>query len=55
MDAPEDYPYELIPHGKNYPFLQATYPQHFYIWKEYVIWGMTARILNHFLKLLKNF
>jgi 8-oxo-dGTP pyrophosphatase MutT (NUDIX family) len=53
MNAPEDYPFELIPHGKEYPFRQATYPQHFYIWKEYVIWGMTARILNHFLNLLK--
>jgi peroxisomal coenzyme A diphosphatase NUDT7 len=54
MDAPEDYPYELIPYGKNYPFRQATYPQHFFIWHEYVIWGMTARILYHFLKLLKT-
>ncbi len=54
MDAPADYPYELIPHGKNYPFRQATYPQHFFIWHEYVIWGMTARILNHFLELLKE-
>ena len=54
MDAPEDYPFELIPHGKDYPFRQATYPQHFYIWKEYVIWGMTARILNHFLNLLNK-
>lgn len=54
MDAPEDYPYELIPHGKNYPFRQATYPQHFFIWHEHVIWGMTARILCHFLQLLKK-
>ncbi|MEA4924427.1 MAG: CoA pyrophosphatase [Syntrophomonadaceae bacterium] len=54
MDAPADYPYELIPYGKNYPFRQATYPQHFFIWHEYVIWGMTARILNHFLELLKE-
>jgi len=54
MDAPEDYPYELIPQGKDYPFRQATYPQHFYIWQEYVIWGMTARILDHFLKMLKT-
>jgi len=54
MDAPEDYPFELIPHGKDYPFRQATYPQHFFIWKEYVIWGMTARILNHFLNLLNK-
>ena len=54
MDMPEDFPFELIPHGKNYPFRQATYPQHFYIWQDRVIWGMTARILNHFLHLLNN-
>jgi 8-oxo-dGTP pyrophosphatase MutT (NUDIX family) len=54
IDVPEDFPFELIPHGKNYPFRQATYPQHFYIWKERVIWGMTARILNHFLNLINN-
>ncbi|MDD3364789.1 MAG: CoA pyrophosphatase [Syntrophomonas sp.] len=52
MDAPEDFPFELIPHGKDYPFRKASYPQHFYIWKDRVIWGMTARILNHFLHLL---
>jgi 8-oxo-dGTP pyrophosphatase MutT (NUDIX family) len=54
MDVPEDFPFELIPHGKNYPFRQAIYPQLFYIWKDRVIWGMTARILNHFLQLLNN-
>ncbi len=54
MDVPEDFPFELIPHGKNYPFRQAAYPQHFYIWKDRVIWGMTARILNHFLQLLNS-
>jgi len=53
MDAPEDYPFELIPHGKKYPFRQASYPQHFYLWKDRVIWGLTARILNHFLNLIK--
>lgn len=53
MDAPEDYPFELIPYGKNYPFRQASYPQHFYLWKDRVIWGLTARILNHFLNLIK--
>ncbi|PKM75958.1 MAG: coenzyme A pyrophosphatase [Firmicutes bacterium HGW-Firmicutes-15] len=52
MDVPADFPFELIPHGKNYPFREASYPQHFYIWKDRVIWGMTARILNHFLNLL---
>lgn len=52
MDMPEDFPFDLIPHGKDYPFRQVTYPLHFYIWQDRVIWGLTARILNHFLQLL---
>lgn len=53
MNFSDDYPYELIPHGREYPFRQPSYPQHFYIWKEYVIWGLTALILNHFIGLVK--
>lgn len=53
MDATEDFPYELIPHGRQYPFREANYPQHFYIWQEYVIWGLTALILTHFLTLIR--
>ncbi len=54
MDLPEDLPFELIPHGRDYPFRSVNYALHFYIWKDRVIWGMTARILNHFLNLLKT-
>ncbi len=51
---PEGYPYDLIPSGRDYPFRQAQYPQYFYLWKNEVIWGLTARILNHFLSLLRD-
>ncbi len=54
MELSDDFPYELIPHGREYPFRQPSYPQHFYIWKEYVIWGLTALILNHFITLVKH-
>ncbi len=53
-DFPDDYPYELIPHGKDYPYREGSYPQYFYIWKQHVIWGLTARIVNHFLGLVKS-
>jgi len=49
---PEDYPYELIPNGKNYAWKPAYYPQYFYIWQGEAIWGITARILNHVLRLI---
>lgn len=51
---PEGYPYDLIPNGKDYPFRKAKVPQYFYLWNNEVIWGLTARILNHFLGLLRT-
>lgn len=54
VEAEQDFPFELIPQGKNYPFSKAYIPQLFWIWQEYVIWGLTARILNNFIALLKR-
>ncbi|NLB88169.1 MAG: CoA pyrophosphatase [Syntrophomonadaceae bacterium] len=54
VDAQQDFPFELIPNGKDYPFRKAYIPQLFWIWHEHVIWGLTARILNHFLSLLSD-
>lgn len=51
---PEDYPYDLIPNGKNYAWRPAYYPQYFYKWQGEVIWGITARILHHFLQLIRK-
>ncbi len=50
----EDFPFELIPYGRDYPFGSANYIQYFYKWEEEVIWGLTSRILHHFIELLKN-
>ena len=54
VTASPDYPFDLIPHGKNYPFREAKFPGHFYIWDSETIWGLTARILHHFITLVKN-
>lgn len=51
---PEDYPYELVPGGKNYPYRQGKMPQQFYFWEDRIIWGLTARILHHFLGLIRS-
>lgn len=50
---PEDYPYELIPNGKDYSWLKAYDQHYFYLWHGYTIWGMTARILRHLLTKIK--
>lgn len=49
---PESYPYDLVPNGRDYKYREAKYPQYFYLWKNEVIWGLTARILRHFIDLV---
>jgi 8-oxo-dGTP pyrophosphatase MutT (NUDIX family) len=54
MILPEDFPYELIPDGRNYTYRDGQLPQNFYFLNNEVVWGLTAGILNHFIDLLKN-
>lgn len=49
--APEEkFPYHLVRQGKNYPWRKSKYPVYFYLFQEYIIWGLTARILHNFIK-----
>ena len=50
----EDFPYELIPGGRNYPFFRPLRRFFFYRREEAVIWGMTADLLYHFIEVLKS-
>ena len=54
MKVPDDFPYEKIEHGKNYSFKSGTYNVNFYEYKDTVIWGITANILNIFLNNIKE-
>ncbi|MDQ0191411.1 CoA pyrophosphatase [Alicyclobacillus cycloheptanicus] len=49
----EDFPFHLIPNGRNYKWRQGVVPQLFYQFDGYVIWGLTARILTHFLDIVR--
>ncbi len=53
VEFPEDFPFHLIPNGDKYPFHPGFLPQYFYQWDGEVIWGLTARILHHFIGMLK--
>lgn len=44
----EDFPYELIFNGKNYKFKDGEDKVLFYNFEEYVIWGITAKMLKSF-------
>lgn len=48
------FPIHLIPGQENYRWRSGTVPEYFYFYKDYVIWGMTARILHHFLGFFKK-
>ncbi len=50
----DDFPYEKIPNKEKYEFSTGEYPVWFYEYKNYVIWGITARILENFLNYIKS-
>ncbi len=54
VNFPENYPFELVPGGKNYRYRDGIMPQQFYFWENRIIWGLTARILHHFLNLIRQ-
>ncbi|NLK38541.1 MAG: CoA pyrophosphatase [Epulopiscium sp.] len=48
----DDFPYEYIFGGKEYPFARPKVPELFYHYCGKVIWGMTAMITHHVVNLL---
>mgnify|MGYP001213162726 CR=1 FL=1 len=49
----EQFPFHLIANGRNYSWRTGTSKTPFYFVGERVIWGLTAKILTHFLQLLR--
>ncbi len=47
-----DFPYEIIPNQTNYKFAKGNYDVLFYKYNDYIIWGITAKILENFLDIL---
>lgn len=48
----KEFPFHLIPGGKKYPFRMRSIQEYFYMYEDYCIWGLTAKILNHFLSIV---
>ena len=48
------FPYESIPGGKNYPWTGMNERIYFYYWKEYIIWGLTAKMALGLVTMLKK-
>lgn len=49
----KEFPYHLIPSGENYKWQSRYIDEYFYQYDDKVIWGLTARILYHFLEIIK--
>ncbi|MBL4953950.1 CoA pyrophosphatase [Neobacillus sp. YIM B02564] len=47
-----DFPFELLVGGKNYKWRSRGIDEYFYVYKGRAIWGLTARILAHFIELV---
>lgn len=50
----KNIPFNLISNGKDYRFGNDCYPVPFYKYKNYLIWGITARIIQNFIEKIKQ-
>jgi 8-oxo-dGTP pyrophosphatase MutT (NUDIX family) len=48
------FPFEKIMNGKNYKWRERSENIFFYYYKDYNVWGITAKIINGFINILKN-
>lgn len=51
---PDDFPWELVPGGRDYPWRAQRNRVPFYLGTDPVVWGATARVLERFARLLQN-
>ena len=49
MEHPDDFPYELLPQERDYPFRTGSHETLFWLWNDRVIWGLTALLTQDFI------
>lgn len=54
VEPEQGFPYHLIENGEDYNWRTGKMPEYFYQYEGKVIWGLTARILYHFLSLTEK-
>ncbi|WP_163098986.1 NUDIX hydrolase [Peribacillus alkalitolerans] len=50
----EQFPFHLIAGGENYNWQARNMDEYFYHYEDKVIWGLTARVLFHFLEVMEK-
>jgi coenzyme A diphosphatase NUDT7 len=53
IEPEENFPFDLIPGGQNYNWRARDMDEYFYIYEGKVIWGLTAKILSHFVEMVR--
>ncbi|GLY11044.1 NUDIX hydrolase [Pseudobacillus badius] len=53
VEPAEGFPYDLIIGGEDYKWQPRTMDEYFYSYEDRIVWGLTARILKHFLDIVK--
>lgn len=54
VEPEENFPFDLIVGGENYNWRTRAIDEYFYLYEEKAIWGLTAKILSHFIEILKQ-
>jgi peroxisomal coenzyme A diphosphatase NUDT7 len=53
VEPERNFPFNLIPGGEKYNWRARGLDEYFYTYGEKVIWGLTAKILSHFVEILQ--
>jgi peroxisomal coenzyme A diphosphatase NUDT7 len=53
IEPGEDFPYSQIAGGENYKWRIRKLEENFYYFEDKAIWGLTAKILKHFISITK--
>lgn len=54
VEPEENFPFDLIVGGENYNWRTRALDEYFYLYEEKAIWGLTAKILAHFIEIMKQ-
>lgn len=52
-DLNDEFPYNLIPNGRDYKFRRGKQTVMFYYFKDYIIWGFTAKMTRKLIEIIK--
>ncbi len=50
-----DFPYHMVNDGENYNWESIKRPLYFYKYKNYIIWGLTAKITYNFIRKINGY